>query len=155
MSMQGRIINYTEISFNCDEVTFKKIEEVFKETRLKRLDYYDLCIDYSEEDHAGIVTVQDNEVGNDWDIQLEDFEALLATYDTHLEGYYIEDIVSDIVRVDILRSAEAEGHTELQTSSNGLMWLADYTAEQIQAIHEAAKEMFPAQPAERSDSYEE
>jgi len=155
MSMQGRIINYTEISFNCDEATFKKIEEVFKETRLERLNYYDLCIDYSEEDHAGIVTVQDSEVGNDWDIQLEDFDVLLMTYDTHLEGYYIEDIVSDIVRVDILRSVEAEGHTELQTRSNGLMWLADYTAEQIQAIHEAAKEMFPEQPAERSDSYGE
>ena len=150
--MNTKELNYVEISFNCDAATFKKVEEVVTEQRLQRKNFFDLCLNYSEEDQAGIVSAQGSDVGPDWEIQLEDLDKLLQEYNTQLEGYFIEDIYSDIIRWDIRHSYDT---SEFFTKGQGLMWLADYDVGQIEAIQRYAKAAFPKVDTSRSDSYED
>lgn len=149
--MSGFFVSWMEVSFKCSKETFNNIVKEFTEQTILD-DYSDLTFDYSELDQAGIVSNKDGEVFHDFDEQLVEFNSLCQKHETHIEGYYIcntDD--NDSVRVDI-DGSKPEAH---MFASYGSSWLLNYTVEQIMAIQEKAREMFPKQPTDRSDSCEE
>ena len=148
--MNGFIVDYTELSFNCDKKAFDAIEKVYAEQKEALADFFDIMLDWSEEDQAGIVSCCDYEVGYDFNAQLMALDKLVKAHGSMLQGYYMGDSDNDKYRTDILHTAEGEFYT----SSAGFLWLADYTVAQIEELHKIAQEKFPQQPTDRSDSYE-
>ena len=140
-------IMYTELSFNCNEETFKKILEDFSLKKYKV--FYDLHLDYNPDEELAVVSIKDYECGTDFEEQLKALNKICQQYGTVLEGYYIEDIDNDFIRSDF------NGREEFPFKWNGISWLLDYNCDQIDEIHKLALEKFPQQPTDRSDSFEE
>lgn len=143
-------VSYVELVFHCDKATFKKINKAVMSMREQQKGYEDIFLDYSEEDHGGVVTMDAYEVSGDFDQQIIALAELVGAHGTILEGYYVTDVDTDVVRVDV----DYDYDYKPQLYFAGTRWLLDYSVEQIEELQKIAREKFPDQPTDRSDSYE-
>ena len=143
-------VSYVELVFHCSEKIFQEVDEEIQDLKEQNKGFDDIYLDWSEEDHGGVVSIADPEVSGDFDQQIIALAELVGAHGSILEGYYVTDVDTDVVRVDV----DYDYDYKPQLYFAGTRWLLDYTVEQIEALQKIAREKFPEQSTDRSDSYE-